>query len=71
MTKAKDQATIGTMFSAAIARRIAGDPPASFREDEEEIEEKAEKAAPANKMAAPSINKAVTAKKAPAKRKGK
>lgn len=68
------QATIGTMFSAAIARRIAGKPPASLREEEDEVDEKAEKAAPANKdSGAAPTNKAVsvTAKKAPAKKKGK
>jgi hypothetical protein len=66
------QATIGTMFSAAIARRIAGKPPADLREDEE-VEEKAEKAAPENKDAgaAPTNKATVSAKKAPAKRKGK
>ena len=63
------------MRSLAIERRIAGKPPASLREDEEDAaEEKAEKAAPANKDAgAAPTNKAVSvsAKKAPAKRKGK
>lgn len=56
MTKATDQqATIGTMFSAAIARRLAGKPPASVEDDE--AEEKAEPA-PLNKMATAPANKA-------------
>jgi hypothetical protein len=55
------------MVSTAIERRIAGKPPASLSEDEEdEIEQKAIKSAPENKAVS------VTTKKAPAaKRKGK
>lgn len=62
MTKATDQqATIGTMFSAAVARRLAGKPPASVEDEEAEVSVKAEPAV-ANKAAPKTANKAAKTK---------
>lgn len=54
-------ATVGTMLSKAIERRVEGKPPASVEEDEAEVSVKAEPAV-ANKAAPKTANKAAKPK---------